>query len=846
MDICRIATPVRVALVILLTISNIVVFAQSIDTSRFVEYGEKMEYEIGDIQVVGNHFSESDALVSVSGLKKGANITLPGKDLTNAIKTLMGLKLFKSVEIALDQIIGDVVFLEIRVEEAPRYHSTALTGIKKSEQDDIHSIINKYILPGAILSDHLKSITIREIEKHYQEKGFLDASVIMTVQMHPKKPGNVMLNIDVNKGDKIKIQQIEFLGNEVVSDKKLLKLLNHTKSKGKLFGKSRFDENLFKEDQLAISNYYHSLGYRDAKVVDFRITRNTEKDLVVLLEIEEGRPYYFGNISWRGNTKYSDELLDELLGISKGDKYNAALLEQRLRFSEEGKDISSLYLDNGHLFFDVRAIEKSIQKDTIDLEIRIMEGGLATIDKIIIKGNDRTHENVIRREIRTVPDQPFSREAIIRSQRALVNMGYFSPENLGINTPVNPERGTVDIEYELEEISSDQLELSAGWGGSGNGVVGTLGFTFNNFSLRNILNRSSWDPIPQGDAQRLSFRVQSTGRAFQSYNFSFNEPWLGGKKPNSLNMAGFFTNYRSTSTSESEDGRFQILGGSLSLGRRINFPDDYTVATTALNVQRYFLDNWSSGLFRTDDGTIVSNGTYYNINFSQTFARNTLNHPIFPTEGSSLSLNIQFTPPYSLFTSNSNEDAPQDRFQFLEYHKWKFSGAWYTKVVGKLVLKAQAKFGFLGSYNRNLGTSPFERFQLGGDGLNNQQVGFTGTDIIALRGYETNDLENNLINGALVATPIYDKFTVELRYPLSLNPSATIYGLLFAEGGNAWQSFRDFNPFDLKRSVGAGLRVNLPMFGTLGFDYGIGFDKPGERSLKGLGKFSIILGFEPE
>ncbi len=382
----------------------------------------------------------------------------------------------------------------------------------------------------------------------------------------------------------------------------------------------------------------------------------------------------------------------------------------------------------------------------------------------------------------------------------------------------------------------------------GNGVVGTLGFTFNNFSLRNLWDRSNWSPIPQGDGQRLSIRAQSTGQAFQSYNFSFNEPWLGGRRPNSFSVAGFFTKYRAVSTADENGvGKFKVLGGTVSWGTTLRFPDDYTVATIALNFQKYDLQNWDSGLFRTDDGSLVSNGSYYNINISQNIARNTIDHPIFPTSGSSISLNFQFTPPYSLFSKlNASNTSLQETFRFLEYHKTKFNAAWYTTIIGKLVLKTQAKFGFLGKYQQGQSFSPFERFQLGGDGLNNQQIGFTGTDIIALRGYETTDLENNLVDNDLVATPIFNKFTLELRYPLSLNPSSTIYGLIFAEGGNAWQSYKDYNPFDIKRSVGAGLRLFLPMFGTLGFDYGIGFDKPGNRSLRTLGKFSIILGFEPE
>ncbi|MCB0661186.1 MAG: BamA/TamA family outer membrane protein, partial [Saprospiraceae bacterium] len=453
----------------------------------------------------------------------------------------------------------------------------------------------------------------------------------------------------------------------------------------------------------------------------------------------------------------------------------------------------------------------------------------------------------------TVPGEKFSRSDIIRSQREIVNLGYFNPENLGINTPVNPQRGTVDIEYTVEEKPSDQLELSAGWGGLGRGVIGTLGVAFNNFSLRNIDNPETWSPLPQGDGQRFSVRAQTNGRFFQSYNFSFTEPWLGGKKPNSFTVAGFYTLLTTgLSTASDNYGKFDIAGLTVSLGSRLKWPDDNFVSSTALNLQRIGLNNWYRALFITDDGDLVDNGEYYNFSINQTFSRSTINDPLFPRNGSRISLSGQFTLPYSLFTNeNYALKNTQDKFRFLEYHKWKLSAEWYNTIVDKLVLKVEAKIGMIGAYNKDLGISPFERFQLGGDGLNNQSLGLNvGTDIISLRGYEIEDLQNNIrpeiSSNEAVPTPIYDKFTVELRYPISLNPSSTIYVLGFAQGGNAWQSFDDFNPFDLYRSVGLGLRVFLPMFGTLGFDYGLGFDKPGPRTLNNYGNFNIVLGFEPE
>ena len=413
---------------------------------------------------------------------------------------------------------------------------------------------------------------------------------------------------------------------------------------------------------------------------------------------------------------------------------------------------------------------------------------------------------------------------------------------------MNPQRGSVDIEYAVEEKPSDQLELSAGWGGNRR-VIGTLGVSFNNFSLRNIFNKSAWHPLPQGDGQRLSLRAQTNGDFFQSYNVSFTEPWLGGKKPNSFTVSGFYNRFafgqRGTTTYQS----FNIIQGSVSLGTRLKWPDDNFISSTAINIQTLSLNNWARGLFQDSDGNLVSVGNYNNFSIKQTIARTTINDPIFPKNGSRISLSVQLTPPYSWFNNKNYEDLPaSERFRWLEYHKWRFDAEWYTPIAGDLILKAQAKIGMLGFYNRGIGTSPFERFQLGGDGINNQQFGFAGVDIISLRGYDVSDLEANIDprTGGQSSTPVFHKFTVELLYPLSLNPSSTIYVLAFAQGGNAWRSFRDFNPFDLKRSVGIGLRVFLPMFGVLGFDYGIGFDKPGDLPIKELGRFNIVLGFEPE
>ncbi|MFK7934737.1 MAG: outer membrane protein assembly factor BamA [Saprospiraceae bacterium] len=822
-------------------------FTQTADSLSILDYGEPVDYEIGGVEVVGANFSDDNAIISIAGFKVGDKIRIPGGDIPMAIKSLWKLRLFTDVQILKTKTIGDVVFLEIRVEERPRLSKHSFEGAKKARHDDLNTEVNKFLLKGGIVTENVKTNAAEAIRGYYVEKGYLDTEVKVREVADSSRVNSVRLVFNIDRNERIKIEDITFSGNTEVRDKKLRKLLDNTKRKRRLFASSKLIRDDYEMDKKAIVAYYNTIGFRDAKILRDSMWRNEDGDLLVNIDVEEGQRYFFRDISWKGNSIYDEKTLREVLGIEKGEVYNQELLETRLRFSQEGRDVSTLYMDNGYLFFTVDPIETAIIEDSIDLQIRIFEGPQATIDKVTIAGNDRTHEHVVRRELRTRPGEKFSRSDIIRSQREIINLGYFNPENLGINTPVNPERGTVDIEYTVEEKPSDQLELSAGWGGNRR-VIGTLGVSFNNFSLRNIFKKETWSPLPQGDGQRLSIRAQTNGSFYQSYNLSFTEPWLGGKKPTSFTVAGFYNRFAFGVPGTSSAQSFNIYQGSVSLGTRLKFPDDNFISSTALNLQTLNLNNWTQGLFRTEDGGVVADGTYYNFSIKQTIARNSISDPIFPRSGSRISLDLQITLPYSLFRDVPIDATPQERFRYLEYHKWRFNAEWYTAIVGKLTLKAAAKIGILGRYSERVGTSPFERFQLGGDGINNQQFGFAGVDIISLRGYEIEDLEANLnpTGTGNIATPLFDKFTLELRYPLSLNPSSTIYLLTFVEGGNSWRNIRDFNPFELKRSAGFGLRVFLPMFGVLGFDYGIGFDKAGERSLSNMGNFNIILGFEPE
>jgi outer membrane protein insertion porin family len=824
--------------------------AQIYDSTRVVDYSQQGDFEIGGVTVTGANFSDDNAITSIAGLQVGKKIRIPGNDIPKAIKALWKLRLFTDVQIIQQRTLGDVVFLEIIVQERPRLTRYSYQGAKKTQHTKLNEVVDQHLLKGGIVTDNIKVNASEGIEGYYKGKGFLDAEVSVKELPDSSRVNSVQLVFYIDPGKKVKIKTIDFVNNEKVADRRLRKALDNTKEKKRLFSASKLIADDYEADKKSIINFYNTLGYRDARIVSDSIWRNEDGELMVQIKVEEGDQYYFRNIFWKGNSIYSDDVLAQRLGIQKGDIYNQEELQAKLSFSQDNSDINALYQDFGYLFFRVDPIEVAIDGDSIDLEMRIFEGPQATIDKVGISGNDRTHEHVIRRELRTVPGQKFSRSDIIRSQREIINLGYFNPETLDIQTPVNPQRGTVDINYVLEERPSDQLELSAGWGGFQR-VIGTLGVTFSNFSLRNLFNREAWSPLPMGDGQRFSLRAQTNGDFYQSYNISLTEPWLGGRKPNSLTVGGFYNRFGFGQRNTSSYQTFSITQFSSSLGTRLKWPDDNFISSTALNLQTLNLDNWTSGLFADNDGTRVTEGTYYNFSIKQTIARTTVSDPIYPRNGSTVSLSVQFTPPYSAFRGERNYvDLPaEERFRYLEYHKWRFDADWYTPISRdeKLVLKLQAKIGALGFYNRDIGTSPFERFQLGGDGINNQQFGFAGFDIISLRGYEVNELENNQDSrGNNTATAIFDKFTVELRYPLTLNPSSTIYVLAFAQGGNSWNSFRDFNPFDLKRSAGIGVRVFLPMFGTLGFDYGIGFDKFGARSLENLGDFNIILGFEPE
>jgi outer membrane protein insertion porin family len=845
---------------------------------KTISYSGPTEYTIGGITISGTKYLDPDVLISVSGLKIGDEINVPGDNISKAIRNLWDQGLFTDVQIRIVKTMGSRIFLDIYLQERPRLSKFAIKGIKKSEADDIREKLT--LVKGRVVTDNTKNNTILTIKNYYKEKGFSDAKVRIDEIPDTTLRNSVILEYYIAKGRKVKIESINIEGNKVISDAKLKKQMKETKeiprlgfkeifnkknikeaTKGitvmkvlndlapshivnyvgqnsnlNIFKSSKYNKENYTADKNKIIDFYNTKGYKDASI-EFDTVYSVDGRMRIAIYINEGKQYYFRNITWKGNTKYSNEVLSKILNIQKGDIYNSAVLDEKLFMSQNSTDISSLYMDDGYLFFQVTPVEITIEDDSIDIEVRIYEGAQATINEVRVFGNTKTNEHVIRRELRTLPGSKFSRSDLIRSQREIVNLGFFNPESMDVKPIPNPEKGTVDIEYVVEEKPSDQLELSAGWGGRGRGIVGTVGVNFTNFSIQNMFKKGTWSPLPSGDGQRFSLRIQSNGKVFQSYNVSFTEPWLGGKKPNSLTVSYAHTRFANLNAERQITGKFITNGVSVGIGTRLKWPDDFFTFQSIANFQFYTLDKYPSGAFIFTDGK--SN------NFSMQFilSRNSLDRPLYPMSGSNVSLSLQVTPPYSLFSDKNYATLPDaEKYKWIEYHKWKLDVEWYVPIVEKLVLRTRAKLGFLGLYNEDIGFSPFERFDLGGDGLAN--FNFVGRDIVSMRGYD--------VITPSAGAPIYNKFGMEIRYPLSLNPSATIFVLGFVEGANFYNNFKDYNPFDVRKSAGIGLRVFLPMFGLLGFDYGIGFDKNLGPSngfgdyLGKYGRFSIILGMEPQ
>jgi len=800
-----------------------------------IDFGNPKEYELGGVKVSGVRFLDEGVLITLTGLSVGDRYRIPGERISMAVENLWKQGLLSDIKVVATRITGDRIFLEFQVVERPRLSKFAFTGISKNEADKLREKLQ--LVKGKIITENLIYMTRNRVREHYIEKGFLFVEIGITTERDSLAGQNQeLMRISVSNKRRVKINDVVIHGNQALSEEKLLRKMKGSKEKAwyKIFSSSKYQDESLEKDKEKIVETYAGMGYRDARIARDSVYRHDDQTVNVELWLEEGPKYYFRNISWVGNTKYSSSFLSQTLGIRKGEVYNQKKLEEGLFISQTSRDISSLYMDDGYLFFQVTPVEVMVENDSIDIEMRIYEGKQATVNRVTVKGNTKTNDKVVMREIRTQPGQLFNRSDIIRTQRELSQLGYFDQEKLNVTPKPNPADGTVDIEYTVEERPSDQLELSGGWGG-GAGVVGTLGISFNNFSARNIFKTKTWSPLPTGDGQRLSIRFQSNGRFFQSYNASFTEPWLGGKKPNSLSFSVFHSVQTDGLPKGSEDRSvLMISGSSVGLGRRLKWPDDYFQIYHEITYQNYFLDQWS-GTFLFTDG--ISN----NLNFEQTISRNSVDGLIWIRSGSQLSFTLQLTPPFSAFNSSIDYSTaePTVKYKWIEYHKWKFSGAWYRSLGNKFVVFSRAQMAILGYYNEDIGPSPFERFYLGGDGLSG--FALDGREIIALRGYRNNTVTPR-IKGSPVGGTAYNKFTAELRFPVSLNPSATIYTLAFIEGGNNWLGMRYFNPFNIKRSAGIGVRIFLPMFGLLGLDWGYGFDEV--ENLPGVngGQFHFTIG----
>jgi outer membrane protein insertion porin family len=845
------------------------------DDMSVIDYSSPKKYEIGGITVSGIEYLDQNVLIMLSGLKIGSRVEIPGEEITTAIKKLWEQGLFEDIRISATKIQGDVIFLDIYLLERPRLTKFAFNGVKKSEAEKLRD--EMHLTRGDVVTDNLLVRISNIITGYYSEKGYLDVDVDIIQNKDTTKANNVILEIKVDKNQRVRIFQINVHGNENMSTQKIKSTFKETKEKGlfrplygierllvdvvwdvlqlkfpkmiedvqsyvnntlrfRIFKSSKFIEENYEGDLRNLISKYNGLGYRDAKVVRDSLSRNPDGTLNIDVWIDEGKQYYFRNITWVGNTKYTAEYLNTILRIQKGDVYNQELLTTNIQFNPNDLDISSLYLDDGYLFFNVDPVEVLVENDSIDLEIRIREGKQATINKVEVKGNTKTNDHVVIREIKTRPGELFSREAIIRTVRELGQLKYFNPETITPEVLPNPEDGTVDIVYSVEETSADQIELSGGWGYGR--IIGTLGVSFNNFSLRSVFRKGAWKPIPSGDGQKLSLRVQSYGRGYISYNASFTEPWLGGRKPNSFSVSYYHSLYSNgLPRSDTNRSYFKINGLTFGLGQRLKWPDDFFTLYQAINLQRYDLHKYTT-IFTFGDGT----GNYNNFSYNIVLGRNsTAPSYIYPRTGSNLSFSLELTPPYSLLNDADYTKMPDDeKYKWIEYHKWKFEASYYLEVAPKFVILGRLKYGFLGSYNSDVGITPFERFYLGGDGLSGYN-NLDGREIIGMRGYGNETLTPFYYQDRNVGGTVYCKYTLEMRYPLSLNPSATIYALAFLEAGKAWLYHPEFNPFDLYRSAGFGMRVFLPMFGMLGLDWGYGFDEvPGLPGANG-GQFHFSI-----
>jgi outer membrane protein insertion porin family len=813
---------------------GLVLFWATLTHAQTEGFVKGKSYTLDSISVRGIKTFNAQTVISYSGLRKGQKINVPGEEVSAVISKLWGLDLFSDINFYVTKVENNAISVEIDIEELPTLTEVKINGLKKGSIESL--IKDTELIAGKKLSESFLTNTKNYIVNKYKKEGFLDTKVSLNTIKDTVGTNSYKMVVNVDKGSRIKIKGIEFVGNEVYKGGKLRSKLKNTKVKNpvRFWKRSKFIDNDFKDDLTDLIDFYKEEGYRDARILADTLVRddNNSNTVNLQLDIEEGNKYYFGEINFIGNTIYSNAVLQQVLGLKKGDVYNGVLLKKRIADTSkpDGNDITNLYQNNGYLFSNINAVEVSAVEDTINFEIRITEGKLANFNKIVVEGNTKTNDHVIYRELRTKPGELYSKDKLVRTVREVGQLGFFDAEQINPQMEnVDPNSGTIDVRFDLVESGASQIELQGGYGQGG--FIGTLGLSFNNFSMRNIFDRTKYRPLPMGDGQTLALRLQAS-QFYNTYSFSFSEPWLGGQQPVQFSTSlqhtiqyryDFFTGLADKNQS------FQISGATLGLAKRLRVPDDFFQLSQAVSYQYYNLINYYTGLFTFGDGS--ANNLAYTVNLTR---NNTRINPIFPTGGSTFNISAKFTPPYSLFSGkdyttlgnlpefqdeNGNPDSEkidQEKFRWLEFYKIKFNGTWYTPIYEKLILKTQADFGFIGAYNLSRGNIPFERFFLGGDGM--VSYALDGRETIALRGYPNQSLSSR--DGSL----IYNKFSLELRYPITLKPSASIYALTFLEAGKGYDTFREFNPFISKRSAGAGVRIFMPAFGLLGIDFGYGFD----------------------
>ena len=851
----------RILTLLTLLLAPVVLRAQGSDVE--VDYNHPQKYIVAGVKVEGNTYFGEQQIVNQTGLHPGMEVTVPSDELSNVVRRLWLQRFFEDVSLEIDSLstARDSAWFRIRIKERPRVSRWSFSGVKSGERKDIEERLN--LRRGGEFSEYVEKTSTDIIKRYFAEKGFLLCDVKAEVQRDSIVKNAIRVNFAIDKGEKVRIGAINFIGNDHVGEFKIARTMKKTKSPKiyNFFHSKKFDQKEYINDKKAAVSAFNEAGYRDARLVRDSVYFLEPGKLGIDLVFEEGDKYYFRDLTWTGNAVYGTETLNEVLGIKKGDVYDMVTMEKRLYGGgkQNELDITKLYRDNGFLFFGITPVETNIQNDSVDVEFRITEGKQATLNNIIINGNDLTNEKVVRRQIFTRPGYLFSQSDFERSIREIASLGQFDPEaimdpNKGWSVIPNAMDNTVDVVYNVTEKPSSQLEVSGGWGGRT--FVATVGVSFNNFSTHRMFEKGAWRPVPLGDAQNLAFRFQTNGTYYTALTASFTEPWLFGKKPTALNLSAYYTRQTNSYLALnilSHDREMEVFGFSASLGNRLKWPDNYFVLYNGFNWQTYKLTNWYAGYFIFDDG--IAN----NINYTLNLVRNSTDQQIYPRSGSEFNFSLQLTPPFSLFRKydfdasgnrvpvanykdiNYDNWSGRDRYRWIEYHKWKFSATNYTKLIGDLVLMTSVKFGYLGYYNRKWGYSPFEGFLVGGDGMSGYYS--YGTEVVSLRGYENYSLtpyepSRYNSNGYAYAGNVYDKFTVELRYPIILQPSSTIFALVFAEGGNCWSDIKNFNPFQMKRSAGVGVRIFLPMVGLLGVDWGYGFDGPaGQKS-----QFHFVIG----